>query len=122
MKNALYLLTICLTLLLSGCSEDNSPTPDCQQVEVIGEDCNTGWYILRLKNSNPGNAGSNRYLGQLQDGFVTTDNLPAAYQHPGLTLAASLELNGEYGPRCVTVAVMYPAVRVKRICSGEPAL
>ena len=59
-------------------------------------------------------------MGQLQSGYVTTDDLPEAYRVPGLKMEAALELNGEYGPRCVTVTVMYPAVKVSRICTAEP--
>ena len=100
--------------LAVSCTEENAPEPACLQVEVIGEDCNTGWFILKIENET--GAEANTYQGQLQSGFVTTDNLPQAYRQPGLTYEAALELNGDYGPRCVAVTVMYPAVKIVRIC------
>ncbi|MBB6611419.1 hypothetical protein H7F15_10265 [Pontibacter sp. Tf4] len=122
MKNTFYLalLYLCLALLLAGCSEDETPVPECLQVEVMGEDCDTGWYILKVVNEQAGTRQVNSYLGQLHSGFVTTDNLPAMYRQPGTMLKATLELNGEYGPRCVTVTVMYPAVKVTNVCTPAP--
>lgn len=105
-------------VLLSSCQED-APEPACMQVEVMGADCNPNWYILKIDNTNAEAGQTNDYLGQLQSGYVTTDNLPEEYRQPGLKLNAALELNGEYGPRCVTIAVMYPAVKVTRVCGAE---
>ena len=122
MKNSLRIIFLYfgLATLTVSCQKD-APAPACLQVEVIGEDCETGWYILKIeKNTERGQ--SNNYLGQLQDGYVTTDNLPAKYQQEGLRINAALELNGEYGPRCVAVTVMYPAVKVTRVCDSEREL
>jgi hypothetical protein len=118
MKNTLRIifLYLGLTILTVSCQKD-APAPACLQIEVIGEDCETGWYILKIENDANGQQ-SNNYLGQLQNGYVTTDNLPAKYQKEGLRINAALELNGEYGPRCVAVTVMYPAVKVTNICNS----
>lgn len=123
MRNALRICLQCLSmlLLLTGCSDDDeTPAPECLQVEVVGEDCNAGWYILKVENKQANGATGNNYLGQVQSGFVTTDNLPLAYRVPGLTLEATLELNGEYAPRCVAITVIYPAVKVSRVCTSAP--
>ena len=122
MKNSLRIIFLYfgLATLTVSCQKD-APAPACLQVEVIGEDCETGWYILKIEN-NTERGQSNNYLGQLQDGYVTTDNLPAKYQQEGLRINAALELNGEYGPRCVAVTVMYPAVKVTRVCDSEREL
>lgn len=123
MKYALrtLLYSLSMLLLLTGCTDDDeTPTPDCLKIEVVGEDCNTGWYILKVENKQANGTTGNNYLGQLQSGFVTTDNLPLAYRIPGLTLEATLELNGEYAPRCVAITVVYPAVKVDRICTPAP--
>lgn len=118
MKNFIFRLFtfLGLILLLGSCQED-APAPACLQVEVMGADCNANWYILKIENTPAAATQTNNYLGQLQRGYVTTDNLPEEYRQPGLKLNVALELNGEYGPRCVTVAVMYPAVKVTRVCS-----
>ncbi|MEJ8757923.1 hypothetical protein WG947_12990 [Pontibacter sp. H259] len=120
MKNTFYsaLLYIGLALFIVSCQKD-APEPECLQIEVIGEDCETGWFLLKIENTSTN--GNNNYLGQLHNGYVTTDNLPAQYQQPGLRLNASLELNGEYAPRCVAIAVMYPAVKVTRLCGTVPS-
>jgi len=120
MKSILYttLLYIGLALFIVGCQKD-APEPECLQVEVMGADCESGWYILKIVNSGANGTQGNGYLGQLQNGFVTTDNLPEQYRQPGLKLNAALELNGEYAPRCVAVTVMYPSVKVTRVCASE---
>ena len=123
MKNNFYaiLLYIGLALFIVGCQKD-APEPECLQVEVMGQDCENGWYILKIENSGANGKQVNSYLGQLQNGYVTTDNLPEQYKQPGLKLNAALELNGEYGPRCVAVTVMYPSVKVTRVCVSEPTI
>ncbi|NDK56104.1 hypothetical protein [Pontibacter fetidus] len=120
MKNSFKILFLYLTLALLtvSCQKEEDPTPACLQVEVIGADCDSSWYILKIEGADA-NGQQGNYLGQLQNGYVTTDNLPEAYRQPGTKLEAALELNGEYGPRCVTVTVMYPAVKVTRVC--QPA-
>jgi hypothetical protein len=120
MKNTFYsaLLYIGLALFIVSCQKD-APEPECLQIEVIGEDCETGWFLLKIENNSTN--GNNSYLGQLHNGYVTTDNLPEEYQQAGLKLNAGLELNGEYAPRCVAIAVMYPAVKVTRLCGAVPS-
>ncbi len=122
MKKILYigLLYCCMLLVVGSCTEsDSEPAPTCIQAEVIGPDCDSGWYILKLENEAPD--GSGKYVGQLQSGYVTTDNLPDAYKQPGRKLSVAVDIIGNYGPRCVTVTVMYPAVSVKRICASASA-
>ncbi|MER2999525.1 hypothetical protein [Pontibacter populi] len=116
MKNTLRIVFLYLFLatLTVSCQED-APAPACLKVEVIGEDCETGWYILKIESSEE-SGQRNNYLGQLQNGYVTTDNLPAEYKQPGRKINAALELNGAYGPRCVAINVMYPSVKVTRVC------
>lgn len=120
MKSFLYigLLYICLSLLVISCT-DSAPEPACIQAEVVGADCEAGWYILKLENETANQ--SKNYVGQLQSGFVTTNNLPDAYKEPGRRIGVAVEIIGEYSPRCVTVTVMYPAVRVKRVCNNTPS-
>ncbi|MCC9165818.1 hypothetical protein [Pontibacter harenae] len=96
----------------------NAP-PSCIKAEVVGGDCEAGWYILKLEEKTAIAGQSNAYIGMIQGGYVTTDNLPAQYQATGAKLDLAVELNGEYSPRCLTVAVMYPAVRVKKVCSSN---
>lgn len=117
MKRLTYLSALCLCLitLASGCTK-NAPVPVCQVAEVMGQDCESGWYILKLENQANGEASHGRYIGQLQGGYVTTDNLPEAYQKVGTKVGLRLELNGEYGPSCVSTSMMYLAVRVVDAC------
>ena len=120
MKSFLYiaLLYLTLSLLVVGCSE-NTPEPACIKAEVIGTDCEKGWYILKLSDDKASiEKKGHSYIGQLQGGFVTTDNLPESHRQVGNKLEVALDLNGDYGPRCVAVNVMYPAVRVKRVCNS----
>ena|SRR5688572_24766419 len=117
MKNSFKILSLYLMLALFtvSCQREEDPGPACLKVEVIGADCDANWYILKIEDAEV-NGQQGNYLGQLQNGYVTTDNLPEAYKQPGTKLEAALQLNGEYGPRCVTVTVMYPAVKVTRVC------
>ncbi|WP_187262542.1 hypothetical protein [Pontibacter beigongshangensis] len=120
MKPAFYLALIflCLSLLAISCSGEEPVPVACVQAEVVGADCETGWYVLRLLNDNQASGlQSNRFVGQIQGGLVTTDNLPAAYRLQGIRIEVALELNGEYSPRCVATSVMYPAVRVVQVCA-----
>lgn len=119
MKNTFKILFLYFTLALVtvSCQNEEDPEPACLKVEVIGADCDSKWYILKIVDADV-NGQQGNYLGQLQNGYVTTDNLPVAYRQPGTKLEAALELNGEYGPRCVTVTVMYPAVKVTRVCQS----
>jgi hypothetical protein len=117
MKNSIHifiLYVMSFAFLGISCTEEDAPKPMCMQVEVIGEDCNSGWFILNVENKAA--LQENSYKGQLQSGYVTTDNLPLTYRQPGLKFNTALELNGDYGPRCTTLAVMYPAVKVAHIC------
>ncbi|QCR23627.1 hypothetical protein [Pontibacter sp. SGAir0037] len=114
-----FLFTACCLLLL-GCSEI-TPEPACVQAQVIGLDCQNGWYVLHL-TGNDSRTATRAYIGQLQEGFVTTDNLPEAYREPGLTLTVALELNTDYSPVCTAVNMMYPTVRVKKVCSVVASL
>ncbi|MBC5992875.1 hypothetical protein [Pontibacter cellulosilyticus] len=123
MKNVLsaVLLYLGLSVLVISCSEAE-PEPNCIAAEVIEADCGSGWYILKLEEKQSSDilpGGS--YVGQLQGGYVTTDNLPQAYRQPGLKLRLALEINGEYSPLCVTVAIMYQAVKVKNVCVSSSA-
>lgn len=112
-----YLL---LALLLVSCADQEEVAPSCLQVEVMGEDCENGWFVLRILDTDgAGDQRSNQYVGQLQSGYVTTDNLPEDLQVPGRLLQLSLERNGDYGPRCTAINMMYPPVRVKRVCSNK---
>lgn len=121
MKSAfkILFLYVSLALFIVSCQDEDTPEPVCLQVEVIGADCDSNWYILKIENSDASGQPGN-YKGQLQSGYVTTDNLPEAYKQPGLKMEATLEVNGEYAPRCVTIAVMYPAVKVTRVCQARP--
>ncbi|WP_242920854.1 hypothetical protein [Pontibacter liquoris] len=119
MKSILYLALfyLCLLLLVVSCTE-KEPEPACLQAEVVGADCQNGWYVLRLLEENSTESHKGDYVGQIQSGYVTTDNLPEAYRQTGKRLNVALELNGEYSPRCVAVHMMYPAVRITRVCSS----
>lgn len=121
MKSILFIcfLYICLSFLVIGCT-DADPKPTCIQAEVVGPDCKAGWYILKLEQEAFNKTGE--YIGQLQSGYVTTDNLPDAYKEPGLRIGVAVELNGEYSPTCLTLTVIYPAVRVKRVCEVVPVV
>jgi len=119
MKNIIHVcfLFICLSVI-AGCAESD-PEPSCIQAEVIGPDCGgNGWYLLKLENDVSGK--SNSYIGQLQSGFVTTNNLPDEYKQPGRKINVSVDLLEDDGPFCVAVYVMYPAVSVKKVCSAAP--
>jgi len=120
MKSILYIgfLYLCLSVLLVSCS-DSDPEPSCIQAEVIGPDCESGWYILKLENEATDRRRS--YVGQLQSGYVTTDNLPVKYRKTGTKIGAEMEIIGAYGPRCVTVTVMYTAVNIKQVCESNRA-
>jgi hypothetical protein len=121
MKSTIYiaLLYMLLPLLLVSCTDQEDAVPSCVQVEVMGTDCENNWYVLRILDTDgTGERRSNQYVGQLQSGFVTTDNLPAELQQPGRMLQLSLERNSDYGPRCTAINMMYPPVRVKQVCSN----
>lgn len=109
------LLYLCLSLLMSSCSDDTVPQPTCLQVEVVGPDCENGWYVLRVMDTDKPTSSS--YKGQIQSGFVTSDNLPEEFRQTGQLLEVALELNGEYSPRCLAFVMVYPAVRVKHVCA-----
>ncbi|GGG16447.1 hypothetical protein [Pontibacter amylolyticus] len=115
---SLVVLYLLLALLLVSCADQEEAVPACLQVEVVGPDCAAGWYVLHiLDGDGTGEQRSNQYIGQLQSGFVTTDNLPEALRHSGKTAFLSLERNTEYGPICTAVYMMFPPVRVKQVCS-----
>lgn len=113
------LFYFCLALLVAGCSESD-PEPACIQAEVIGPDnCGSDWYLLKLENDISGK--SNSYVGQLQSGYVTTNNLPDEYKQPGLKINVALDLLEEGGSICLAVYMVYPAVSVKRVCAVTAA-
>ncbi|WP_299705168.1 hypothetical protein [uncultured Pontibacter sp.] len=117
---SIILLYLLLALLVVSCADQEEAVPSYLQVEVIGADCENGWYVLRILDTDgAGDQRSNQYVGQLQSGYVTTDNLPEELQVPGRLLQLSLERNGDYGPRCTAINMMYPPVRVKQVCSNE---
>ncbi|PRY10705.1 hypothetical protein CLV24_113124 [Pontibacter ummariensis] len=115
MKSFLYItfLYLCLSLLAVSCSE-SAPQPAEIQAEVVAQDCEQGWYILKLEEG-PEADQSGAFVGQLHGGYVTTDNLPEAYRQMGQRLSVALELNGEQSPRCPTVYRMYPTVKVMKV-------
>lgn len=124
MKNARYtfFLYVLFLLLVVSCTDQEEAVPACVQVEVLGPDCASGWYLLQiLDNEDAGEQRSRQYIGQLQSGIVTTKDLPAELQKPGVNLALSLELNNAEGPRCVSVYMIYPPVHVKQVCSSGDA-
>ncbi|MHC2990444.1 hypothetical protein OB13_02160 [Pontibacter sp. HJ8] len=107
-----------LSFLVVSCAEEEEAVPSCVQVEVMGTDCESGWYVLRItENEMP--QRSKEYVGQLHGGYVTTDNLPLELRTPGRMVEVSLELNGQYSPLCTAVHMLYPAVKVKQVCSGN---
>jgi hypothetical protein len=117
---SIILLYLLLALLIVSCADQEEVVPSCLQVEVIGADCENGWYVLRILDTDgAGDQRSNQYVGQLQSGYVTTDNLPEELQEPGRLVQLSMERNGDYGPRCTAINMMYPPVRVKQVCSSE---
>ncbi|WP_299822677.1 hypothetical protein [uncultured Pontibacter sp.] len=116
----IILLYLALAMLAISCTETN-PEPACTNAEVIGQDCANGWYILKLGNNPAAERGAAKYTGQLQGGFVTTDNLPTNLQQPGLKIKVALEINAAYSPRCLATAVLYTAVKVKNICESSNA-
>ncbi|GAB3199061.1 hypothetical protein ABID22_001828 [Pontibacter aydingkolensis] len=113
----IVLLYLALSVLVISCTEAD-PEPACMRAEVVGIDCDSGWYILKLDESNSTGATGGGFAGQLQGGFVTTDNLPQAYQQPGLKLKVSLEINNESSPRCLATAVIYTPVKVVTVCES----
>ncbi|ARS37355.1 hypothetical protein [Pontibacter actiniarum] len=121
MKSLLYiaLLYLCLALLAMGCTK-SAPVPACKAVEVVGQDCEQGWYLLKLEDDTDEAEGkSGTYVGQLQGGYVTTDNLPEQFRRAGAKVSVRLELNGSYGPTCVSTAMLYPAVRIVAVCGED---
>lgn len=120
MRSFLYIVLfyICLSLLVVSCSESNDPEPACMQAEVVGRDnCQEGWYVLKLHDNATAAANqSNSYIGQLHGGYVTTHNLPEEYRQPGRRLRLSLEVDDEPTQVCEAVHVIYPTVRVVRVC------
>lgn len=113
---------LCLSMLVVSCTE-NDPAPTCMQAEVIGPDhCQQGWYILKLKDDAAlAGTQSNRYIGQLHGGYVITRSLPEEYRQEGRQLELSLELDEEPTQICPTIYVIYPAVRVVRVCKQTDA-
>ncbi|WP_276497709.1 hypothetical protein [Pontibacter litorisediminis] len=121
MKTLCYiiLLYLCLALLVSGCAE-TAPVPACTMAEVVAQDCDPGWYILKLQDNSEEVAGkTGTYVGQLHGGYVSTGTLPEQYRQPGRKVSLRLELDGADGPRCTANAMMYPTVKVLSVC-GEP--
>ncbi|WP_018476798.1 hypothetical protein [Pontibacter roseus] len=121
MKSTLFvcLLYLLLALLAVSCSEEEEVSPACVRVEVVGSDCQNGWFLLRILEEEGNGQRSKEYVGQLPSGFVTTDNLPLELQQPGLLLDLSLELYGDHGPLCFAVHMMYPPVKVKQVCGRD---
>lgn len=112
------LLYLCLALLATSCTK-SAPVPACVAAEVVSQDCESGWYILKLEDdSEEVSSKSGSYVGQLHGGYVTTDKLPELYRQPGLRVNLRLELNTAYGPLCVTSFMRYPVVRVIEVCSA----
>lgn len=111
----------CLALLCTGCAKSDDPAPACIAVEVVGSyDCPKGSYVLKLLAGAPATAdASNGYIGQLREGYVVTQNLPEAYQHAGLRLNLALEVDDAPTQVCPAIHVIYPAVRVARLCGAE---
>ena len=120
MRSFLYIVLfyLCLSLLVVSCSESNDPEPACMQAVVVGPDnCQEGWYVLKLQdNATAAASQSNSYIGQLHEGYVTTHNLPEEYRQPGRRLRLSLEVDDEPTQVCEAVHVIYPTVRVVRVC------
>ena len=113
------ILDLCLALLASGCAK-TAPVPACTTAEVVAQDCQPGWFILKLEDDSEEIAGkSGAYVGQLHGGFVTTGNLPEAYRQAGAKVSLRLVLDGSNGPRCTANYMMYPAVKVVEVCA-EP--
>lgn len=113
------ILYLCLALLASGCAK-TAPVPACAVAEVVAQDCQPGWYILKLEDDSEEVAGkTGSFVGQLHGGFVTTGNLPEQYRQAGTKISLRLQLNGSEGPRCTANYMMYPAVKVVDVC-GEP--
>ncbi|GAA4433805.1 hypothetical protein GCM10023188_23860 [Pontibacter saemangeumensis] len=123
MRSFLYIVLVylCLSLLVVSCSESNDPAPACMQAEVVGPDaCQPGWYVLKLQDDAKvtGNQ-SNSYIGQLHGGYVTTSTLPGEYRQAGRRLSVSLEVDDEPTQICTAVNVIYPTVRVVRVCAAD---
>ena len=110
---------LCLSMLVVSCSKSD-PAPSCMQAEVVGPDnCQDGWYILKLQeNASVAGSKSNHYIGQLNGGYVTTRNLPEEYRREGSQLSLSLELDEEPTQICAAIHVIYPAVKVVRVCAA----
>ncbi|MHA6246548.1 hypothetical protein ACXYMU_01320 [Pontibacter sp. CAU 1760] len=119
--HANILFAFCLAWLCTGCAKSDDPAPACIAVEVVGPyDCPTGAYVLKLLAGAPATAdASNGYLGQLREGYVVTQNLPEAYQHAGLRVNLALEVDDAPTQVCPAIHVIYPAVRVARLCSAK---
>ncbi len=114
----IVLVYLCLSLLAMGCSERDDPAPACITAEVIGPDtCQPGWYMLKLQESD--SHRSNGYIGQLHSGNVTASNLPEAYRQPGLVLRLTLEVDGRPTQVCDEAHIVYPAVRIVRVCAAD---
>jgi hypothetical protein len=117
---SLVVLYLLLAVLLVSCADQEEAVPACLQVEVVGPDCAAGWYVLQIMDADgTGEQRSNQYIGQLQSGFGTTDNLPEDLRHSGTIASLSLERNSEYGPLCTAIYMKFPPVRVKQVCSDE---
>jgi hypothetical protein len=114
------ILYLFLALLASGCAK-TAPVPACTVAEVVAQDCQSGWYILKLEDDSEEMASkTGSFVGQLHGGYVTTNNLPDQYRQPGTKVSLRLQLNGSDGPRCTANYMMYPAVKVVDVC-GEPS-
>jgi hypothetical protein len=124
MRSTLCIAILCLllSLLAVSCTEEEA-VPSCVQVEVMGPDCESGWFVLKvIENETAPGQRSKEYVGQLQSGFVTTDNLPLELRKAGLLLDLSLERNSDYGPLCTAMYMMYPPVKVKQVCDSNTAV
>lgn len=93
--------------------------PICTVAEVVAQDCEAGWYVLKLEDNSEETAEkTGSYVGQLRGGYVTTNTLPEEYRQIGVKVSLRLELNGSDGPRCAATALMHPAVKIVDVCEG----
>lgn len=117
----IVLFYLCLSLLVVSCSERDDPAPACIQAEVVGPDnCQSGAYVLKLQDDTDiTDRQSNSYIGQLHGGYVTTTSLPEAYRQVGRRLSLSLEVDDEPTQICPAVNILYPPVRVVRVCAAS---